>query len=245
MKTIFVYKDKGVGGLSIKALLKSLKNSEVASSYLINTISAEELTYSEWESECALFVMPGGRDVPYHEALKGEANGKIKRYIEGGGRYLGICAGAYYASNHVVFEKNLEHEVVEPRELSFFPGNAIGTLYKDKPFSYQGHESAHPALIKGDEDALYTYYNGGCYFEDPEAHQPQVEVLARYQNAIYHNVAAVVLCNVGEGKALLSGVHFEVSPSYFTNEKKLHLRLAPDEEKRQRFFDSLLVRTLK
>lgn len=244
MKSIFVYKDKGVGGLSIKALIKSLEKSVVTSSYLITTISSEELTYADWESECALFIMPGGKDTPYHEALKGEANQKIRRYIEKGGRYLGICAGAYYGSKQVVFEKNLEHEVIEERELCFFPGNAVGTLYKEKPFSYLGHESAHPALIKGEEYSLYTYYNGGCYFEDAESFKSDVEILATYQNAIFHNAAAIVLCKVKEGKALLSGVHFEVSPKYFAKEKKLHSRIFPDESKRVKLFDHLLTRAL-
>ena len=244
MKTIFIYKDEGVGGLSVKALIRSLNKSEVTSKYLVSTISADELIYGPWENECEILVIPGGRDVPYHQALQGMGNQKIKRFIEKGGKYLGICAGAYYASNQVIFEKESEHEVIEKRELSFFPGNAIGVLYKEKPFTYEGHKSAHLALVQSEKESLYTYYNGGCYFENAEAYSSSVDILARYQNAIYHNVPAVVMCRVGKGKALLSGVHFEVCPQYCGQEKKMRERLKLDESKRQHFFDDLLSRLI-
>lgn len=241
MKTIFVYKDKGVGGLSAKAILRSLSKSSITSKFLISTISADQLIYEDWQSECEILIFPGGQDIPYHKALQGEGNAKIKRFVEKGGRYLGICAGAYYGSNQVIFEKGSENEVIEKRELSFFPGNATGTLYKEKPFSYEGHKSAHLALIQTQNDSLCTYYNGGCYFENPEEFKSNIEVLARYKNAIYENVAAIVLCHVGKGKALLSGVHFEVCPKYCGQDLEICERLNLDEAKRQKLFDDLLI----
>lgn len=50
-------------------------------------------------------------------------------YVRRGGAYLGLCAGAYYASSRVQFEPGSALQVVGSRELSFFPGVARGAAY--------------------------------------------------------------------------------------------------------------------
>lgn len=50
-------------------------------------------------------------------------------YVEGGGSYLGLCAGAYYGCSSVEFEPGSSMEVSGDRELAFFPGAAIGAAY--------------------------------------------------------------------------------------------------------------------
>ena len=49
-------------------------------------------------------------------------------YVNGGGSYLGLCAGAYYACARVEFEMGSELEVVGERELAFFPGIGRGSV---------------------------------------------------------------------------------------------------------------------
>ena len=53
----------------------------------------------------------------------------VADYVHGGGRYLGLCAGAYYACNRVEFEQGSPMEVQGDRELQFFPGIARGAAY--------------------------------------------------------------------------------------------------------------------
>lgn len=240
MKTIFVYKDDGVGGLSIRALLHSLKESASAKSYLISTIQAEDLAFGNWEQDAALLIVPGGRDTPYHEKLKGEANQRIRKYIELGGNYMGICAGAYYGSKEIVFEKGKKYEVLAQRELGFFPGKAIGSVYPKVPFHYQGHHSAYPAQLKIEEDTLYTYYNGGCYFENAHLYNKQVQTLAYYSDVEFENASAIVLCQVGKGRALLSGVHIEVGPQFCKDKENVYKTLNQNEDKRAKYFDDLV-----
>ena len=83
------------------------------------------------QEDAGILVMPGGRDKPYQEDLAGEGVEAIKEFVSGGGHYLGICAGAYFASDRVVFEKGTEMEVDEERDLKFFPGTAYGTIFKE------------------------------------------------------------------------------------------------------------------
>jgi glutamine amidotransferase-like uncharacterized protein len=50
-------------------------------------------------------------------------------FVQGGGSYLGLCAGAYYGCARVVFEPGTPLEVVGDRELAFFPGIARGAAF--------------------------------------------------------------------------------------------------------------------
>ncbi len=240
MKKILVYIDKGVDSSSFQSIVESLGKNNISLGLEIEKIDSKALLASCWQKDCRLLIIPGGRDIPYYEALKGKGISLVSEYVNSGGSYLGICAGAYFASNEIVFEKDKQHEVVEKRDLSFFPGRAVGTIYSDKPFSYQRQRSAHSALIQHEDSAIYTYYNGGCYFEKAEDFAPSVEILAHYKNANLHNVPAIIFCQVGKGKALLSGVHFE-TPCASVQNTSLFKKLSKDERKRQKLFDKLIT----
>ena len=45
--------------------------------------------------------MPGGRDQPYCRELGGAGAGAVRDWVERGGGYLGLCAGAYWACSRV------------------------------------------------------------------------------------------------------------------------------------------------
>ena len=100
---IRVYCGPGVGERSLAAVLEALRDE---SSAAVVTLNANELLQSAgWEQDCCCLVFPGGRDVPYLEALAGAGCARIRRYVEGGGSYLGLCAGAYFGSAYCEFEK--------------------------------------------------------------------------------------------------------------------------------------------
>lgn len=240
MKKIYVYKGDGVGGLSVRALLKSLKAFVIDKDYVVETIKSHHLLDPDTLKDCALLIFPGGRDVPYDRALRGLGNRHIKKYVKAGGRFLGICAGAYYGAKKVIFEPTKQYEVIEDRELAFFPGAAIGVIYNDTPFNYQGHDSAHIATIRYKKEDIDTYYNGGCYFENAKDFSPAVKVLAYYMNAEIKKVPAIVMCKVGKGKALLSGIHFEMSPSFCKARKDIYEPLVKNQSQRELLFTKLL-----
>lgn len=49
-------------------------------------------------------------------------------YVERGGAYMGICAGAYYGCSEVQFEPGTALQVFGQRELAFWPGAAQGAV---------------------------------------------------------------------------------------------------------------------
>jgi len=169
-----------------------------------------------------------------------EGTDKIRKYVEDGGSFLGICAGAYFACHAVIFEKGTPLEVHETRDLKFFPGSAVGTLYHPNTFAYDSNMGAYASEISHRTNLLHLYYNGGCTFDHTEKF-PSVTTLARYQDA--GNRPAIIQCKVGKGRAILSGVHFEVSPLSLKKEgckRELLQKLEASDKKRQNLISSLL-----
>lgn len=147
-----------------------------------------------------LFVMPGGADLYYCEKLNGAGNDAIRQYVESGGRYLGICAGAYYACHDIEWAKGTGQDICGPRELAFYEGTATGPLYhlmQDIDGSWLG-----AADIVYDGAATAVSYAAGPYFSEPA---DNTAVLARYSTG----EPAIIELAVGKGRAILSGLHIE------------------------------------
>ena len=210
MKQILIYRDEGVCASSFRHIFSTL--TQLYLQYETQAVDHRFFFTKGWERSVALIVFPGGRDLRYHLCLQGQGNATIRSYVEGGGRYLGICAGGYYGASYIEFEKGRELEVCGPRELAFFPGMAIGPAYGETNFSYSSENSARAASIAWERGVCKLYYHGGCFFQGVENY-PLTQVIATY-NDLPQNPAAVVYCRVKEGGAILSGVH----PEYNTNE---------------------------
>jgi biotin--protein ligase len=227
---ILVYSDLGASPNSIKHTYNTLA-SILGHVYDIIQIDRKVLQSEPWEVGCVMLAMPGGRDMPYCEALNGEPNKRIQKFIHDGGRYLGLCAGAYYASTSIEFEKGRTlMEIIQPRELSLYPGISRGTVYPG--FVYNSESGARSVTVTLEREALVEYYgndsllpppeeikmyyNGGGYFVHPERYD-NVTVLCRYKDPSGlcdtedepKGPAAVVHCTVGAGHALLIGTHPE------------------------------------
>ncbi len=193
---VYVYDDEGVGRQSLKQTLAMFAHS--LPNHSVRTIGADKVIANDWSKDAVLFVMPAGADLPYVKKLNGTGNKNIRNFVEKGGAYLGICAGAYYGSAYVEFDKGGELEVLGDRELAFFPGKAIGPILAK--YDYKSNSGARAIDI----GKTVVYYNGGGYFENADKFN-NVSILANYHNKL----PAIILVKIGNGKAVLSGVHFE------------------------------------
>lgn len=206
--TIYVYDDEGVSHASLTQTLNTFQ-SIFRHHYKIQTINAEGVMNGEWSQDAVLFIMPGGADLPYMKKLSGQANRNIKNYVRKGGAYLGLCAGAYYASKSVVFDKSGPLEVIGNRELGFFKGRTIGpVLAKYEYQSESGSRAAHIQLPHPDLEDTDIYYNGGGYFENAKKMR-NTKVIGFYENGR----PAIIQISYGKGRVILSGVHFEYDPA--------------------------------
>ena len=209
-ETTYVYNDAGVGPESLKQVLHTLQEL-LPPSCPVRTLDAAAVQAGDWVKDASLLIMPGGADLPYARALNGAGNAVIRRYVENGGAYLGFCAGAYYGASYVEFDRGGRWEVLGPRELSFFPGKAIGPALA--PYDYFSNRGARVAFLHMGHDGaneLPAYVNGGGYFEDAVQFS-DVTVLGWYPGL--EPRAAIVKIKVGRGVAILSGAHIEYDPA--------------------------------
>ncbi len=224
---IAIYEGEGSSLLGLKGLNRALYLSETS------------LFHTDWDKKCSIFVMPGGRDRPYAAVLHGKGTQKLRSFVENGGTYIGICAGAYFACSEIEFDRGTPLEICEPRELQFFSGKAVGPVYGTGIFSYENEQGAKAALIETEETSFYSYFNGGCTFVGTPH-----KILARYAD-LPHRPPAIIECKVGKGKAILSGVHFEISAGLLSEEDRYHKPMIPlirsTEEKRRAFFSTHLT----
>lgn len=176
--------------------------------------SAEDIINGCLTSDITLFVMPGGADLAYCEKLNGTGNSAIRSYVEQGGTYLGICAGAYYACRRIEWAKeDPVYSICQDRELGLFKGTAIGPIYdwlEDGDITRSWDNVALLETGKGTSSALYSA--GPIFIPDADSNHT---VLASYKTLV-NTPAALVTIPVGKGRALLSSCHIEFYPGETT-----------------------------
>ena len=234
---ILIYSGPGVGPKSLANTVTMIKQL-TGSNYTILTVGPETIIDQAWINNTALLIMPGGADKPYLEKLAGQGNANIRNYVNNGGKFLGICAGAYYSADRIEFAKgDKDLEVVGDRELKFFPGLITGPTYAG--FDYRGtnaNNGARAAKLYWQDtkslnitDKFTVFYNGGGSFIAADKYS-NVTVLALYGIELRNTLkaeAAIVECVVGKGKAILTGVHFEWDPCTLDTSYKQLLDMQP------------------
>lgn len=192
-----VLADEGVWHLGARSLVEALEGARVPCRVLDRSqLCAEGLAGLE------VLVVPGGW-APYQiEALGEDGPGAIRSFVEQGGRYLGICAGAYLAADEVEY---LGQTYPYPVDLldSAAEGPVPGLpLYPEVVTTQLTATKA--GRKRGIPRELLCLYQGGCTFED----DPDLTVLARYPSGS----PAIVVAPYGRGEVILSGAHFERPP---------------------------------
>ncbi|KAI3407007.2 BPL1 [Candida oxycetoniae] len=176
-----------------------------------------------WMRKTSMLVIPGGADLSYCKVLNGKGNKRIVDFVKGGGKFIGFCAGAYYASSRCEFDIGGPLEVSGSRELHFYPGISRGCAFKG--FAYESQSGARAAnlsvdtkLLPGLPQNVINYYNGGGIFVEASKYK-DVEILARYDDATdiedNKDKAAIIYRKLGKGDVLLAQTHPEYSPKLF------------------------------
>lgn len=244
--TVLIYSDVGTSKDLIEHLEYSLSQINLAS----RRILAKDLISDAWEIDCKLLVVPGGMEKEYVKtlALIPMAISRIRQYVEGGGRYLGICGGAYFAASRVEFEAGRKFSVVEDRPLALFPGIAYGAAIR--PFSYQTTpkylRTANIFINNGCIGRYASfYYMGGGWFEEEQVKEAGWIVLGRYAHS---DKPALIWGKVGQGLVLLSGPHLEVDATQlkgkFWETTPLYAELLKLNQQRRKVFKRLLYRLI-
>lgn len=255
---VLVYSGPGTTADAVRHTLELLRRI-LLPYYAVVSVLGQLLRLEPWEHKTLLVVIPGGADLQFCKELNGVGNSKITKYVRGGGAFVGFCAGGYFALAKCEFEVGSDREVSGRRELGFFPGVCRGTAYSG--FEYQQQTGARAVTLDVNVDAfapgavaprLVHYYNGGGVFIDAHK-QPNTTVLALYTEvtdvpAGSGAAAAVVLCQVGKGRAVLCGTHPEFTPDLMKplqhtepHYYALVQELRQNNEQRAQFLQQILV----
>ena len=227
-KIVFIYQDY----IHNNGLIHRRLCSHFGAGY-VRFCDADDIIQGCLNEHATLFVMPGGADLYYTEKLNGAGNQAIRSYVEKGGCYLGICAGAYYGCAEIEWAKNeSDAAICAPRELGFFPGKAIGPVYEfieENDFSKSWCGAARLFYDDGNMqiNTLVSYEAGPVFEGDNDEN---CQILARY-TGLPNQPAAIVECSVGKGKAVLCSPHVEKFPRYLQNTIYDHGNNSLDREK--------------
>lgn len=226
---ILIYNDEGVGEIGVYNLGTILKKFHKEIKYVDSTFIINE-DLSSYRS----LIIPGGADLAYCKKLNGQGNTKIKEFVQQGGTYLGICAGAYYGCSYIEFTGE-GYSIVGERELSFFLGQARGSLIELTNGIHYNEQSNSKSIVEvilpqSNNEKFYSYYHGGSEFLDAK---PE-EILATY----FNNKVAAVSGSYGKGYYILTSFHFEVEAD--TYDRYLEKELTEiDREIEGKLYDQL------
>jgi len=223
-------------------------------------INANEILNGALSKDVDLFVMPGGASRYKADKLNGAANRMIKHYVEQGGRYFGICAGAYMGCNVTKWAQGLPHEIITENELSFFSGAAIGPIEAFGRGDNYNQTDAYLVTLECQGKSVASLYLGGCVFlpdiadgDEANNHEKSDElsgykVLASFAD-LPDKPAAIVSGRYGQGRWLLCSTHPEYDNeavelldfNVIGNQYEHFSRLPNDADLRLELLESLLV----
>ena len=149
---------------------------------------------------------PGGYALYYKLAIDENGLQNIRDLVNSGGGYIGICAGAYFASDSVYWEEDglLDYP------LDLFDGTARGAIDAIAPWD----NYAMTTLKMNPDNPINEFepateqmlYYGGPVFV-PHSGQ-QVDTIAVW--AAWHDSLAAINFDYGSGRVLLLGPHPEI-----------------------------------
>ncbi len=192
-----VLADSGVWHLGARSVVEALEGADVSCRVLDRSqLSAEGLAGIE------VLVIPGGW-APYQlDALGEDGPGVIRDFVKRGGRYLGICAGAYLAADEVEYQG-----ITYPYPVDLLDSAAEGPV-PELPLYPEvvtiRLSATRAGRRRGIPRELVCLFQGGCTFEE----DPDLTVLALYPDGS----PAIVSAPFGRGEVILSGAHFERPP---------------------------------
>ena len=160
-------------------------------------------------------VFGGGFAYPgYTLGISQAGKQRLRDFVDGGGSYVGICAGAYFACAALVYE-GMYIDDESGYDLDLFDGVCFGPVADIASYPYWDiAEVTFPGHVSYDtfSSTPFTaniWYGGGPYFEFLP---PGAEIVATYENpGIHHqSTGAVLIQEYGAGQAILWGPHPEL-----------------------------------
>ncbi|MCG6553309.1 MAG: BPL-N domain-containing protein [Candidatus Magnetominusculus sp. LBB02] len=172
-----------------------------------------------------MIIFGGGWAGGYNTYVSTQGFNNIRSFVNNGGGYLGICAGAYFAASATLWREQVQsYTNYYDYPLKLFNGYGIGTIFEiigwnvPTGCSTAITQSAAMTTVSIDTSVfpdvsptLNILYFGGPFFVPFDSSQ-NITVVGRYKGGAGSNSQpAMIMFNYGGGKVFLTGPHPEVS----------------------------------
>lgn len=152
-----------------------------------------------------IIYIPGGMANFYYKQMQDGGINSLRNFIDNGGGFLGICAGAYFAADSIIWEGKKYNYT-----LDLFDGVASGSIKEIIPWdNYTITEitlNTDNELSKFSKKQYQTlYYGGPAFFSHKNV---LIDTLATWNS--FNNNPAIINFNYGSGRVFLSGPHLEI-----------------------------------
>ena len=168
-------------------------------------VSASTINNIEIKNYYSAIYFPGGNPDYYRFDINANGIRHIKNLILNNGAYIGMCAGADFASDKLIWKGTVIDypldlfmgESVGPMDqLAVWPNYAMTNLTMNLQDEINQFEPSHESML----------YWGGGYFKAYAG--TNMDVVATYDG--YYNKPAIIKFRYGTGRVLLIGTHPEI-----------------------------------
>lgn len=198
--TVALYSDRGTDGDCVKASKYMFQwiGYEVTqvNAYYIMNVGLEQFD---------ILCVPGGNMYQYAQDLSSKGRNNIRNYVYGGGGYIGICGGAYYACTEVEWLG----QQLPMTPLGLFSGRAVGPVESIFPYPEYGMcridivNTTHRITQSMPDSAWMMYYWGPAFEPDQAA---GIDILGVYDP---QRKPCILAFEYGKGNVFLIGTHPE------------------------------------
>jgi glutamine amidotransferase-like uncharacterized protein len=168
-------------------------------------VDARVLNSTELQRRYRVLCIPGGYAYDYKLSILEAGERRIREFVDAGGAYIGICAGAFYASTKVHWEgANYSYSLALSRGQAFGPLEAISPWpeYALTTISLNQHT---PVTTVQQQSFTTLYFGGPSFIPDPDM---VIDTIATWDE--HHDRPAIIAFERGKGRVLLIGPHLEI-----------------------------------
>jgi len=194
-----------VGGGTWDDSVRAIRNMFHWMNYTVELVSANFINVNGLEGFRILCV-PGGNMCDYAQDISSKGKENIKDFVHEGGGYIGICGGAYFAAERVLWQGSR----LSITPLGLFAGAAAGPINEIIPYPNYNMckvnivNHVHPITQFEGNSKIMLYYWGPALTPNADVN---VTVLGNYYKG---NQTAILSFEYFQGRVFLIGTHPEI-----------------------------------
>jgi glutamine amidotransferase-like uncharacterized protein len=198
---IALYSDRGTGEFCVIATTRMFE----WIGYKVALIDADFINGRDLKG-FRVICFPGGNMYQYAQDITSSGMAKVREFISNGGGYIGICGGAYFTGQKVMWQGRQ----LPMSPLAIFPGTTQGPVDAIAPYpdcvmcKINIADRTHPVTQTEPDSAWVMYCYGPMLLPDTSA---DVQILGEYDVV---GKPAVIAFEYGTGRVFLIGTHPEV-----------------------------------